>query len=181
MSTMKRVFIIAFLFLIPALARADDIWTYTGNSVSGESMGQNPLPPNPCGCALDGTITFASPMTGLTQTEQDVVAYSFTDGAYTFNQSNSTLGFSAFTVAGEPSFHAWFLEVSANGAVVFFSEKYDTYEATDAGIGGLYEQANPGIWTEVAPVGTPEPNTLILLGAGITALALTITLQKFRA
>jgi len=30
-------------------------------------------------------------------------------------------------------------------------------------------------------VSTPEPNTLILLGAGITALALTIALQKFRA
>src|ERR1700738_681044 len=102
MSTMKRVFIIAFLFLIPALARADDIWTYTGNSVSGESMGQNPLPPNPCGCALDGTITFASPMTGLTQTQQDVVAYSFTDGAYTFNQSNSTLGFNAYIAVGQP-------------------------------------------------------------------------------
>jgi hypothetical protein len=33
----------------------------------------------------------------------------------------------------------------------------------------------------VTPVSTPEPNTLILLGTAMGALALTITLQKFRA
>jgi hypothetical protein len=31
------------------------------------------------------------------------------------------------------------------------------------------------------PVSTPEPGALLLLGAGIAAMALTITLQKFRA
>jgi hypothetical protein len=61
---------------------------------------------------------------------------------------------------------------------VFFSEKYDTYESVDAGIGGLFEQANPGIWTEVAPVGTPEPGSLFLLVAGIAALGLAISLRN---
>jgi hypothetical protein len=109
----KRLALIVAMLFVPALVRADQVWTYTGNAVSGQSMGQTPLPVGSCGCALDGTITFASPMTGLTQTEQDVVAYSFTDGAYTFNQSNSTLGFSGYTAANQPSFQAWLLTVSA--------------------------------------------------------------------
>jgi hypothetical protein len=180
MATMKRVFTIALLFLIPALARADDIWTYTGNSVSGQSMGQSPLPPNACGCALSGTVDFAAPLV-LGQSDYPVLSFSFTDGAYTFDSSNATLGINPFGNSNLP-LDTWFVSVhSLDGSLVFFSQRYDNYEATDFGIGGLYVQANHGIWAEVAPVGIPEPNTLILLGAAMGALALTITLQKFRA
>jgi hypothetical protein len=166
----KLLLAILALAVLAGTASADtQTWTYTGNSVSGPSQGQNPLPPNPCGCALDGTITFASPMTGLTQTQQDVLSYSFTDGAYTFNQANSTLGFSAFTAANQPSFEEWFLEVTAlDGTLAFFSEGYDTYEATDSGIGGLYVQGNQGTWTD--SVATPEPGTLALLAVGLGLL-----------
>jgi PEP-CTERM motif len=43
------------------------------------------------------------------------------------------------------------------------------------GFGQVNVTDNPGVWTEVS---TPEPGSLLLLGAGITALALAISLQK---
>ena len=49
----------------------------------------------------------------------------------------------------------------------------------NGGLGQVYVTNNPGVWTEV--VSTPEPGSLLLLGAGITALALAISLQKHLA
>lgn len=46
----------------------------------------------------------------------------------------------------------------------------------NGGFGQVNVTNNPGVWAEV--VSTPEPGSLLLLGAGITALALAISLQK---
>jgi hypothetical protein len=46
----------------------------------------------------------------------------------------------------------------------------------NGGLGQVNVTNNPGVWTEV--VSTPEPSSLLLLGAGITALALAILLHK---
>ena len=45
----------------------------------------------------------------------------------------------------------------------------------NGGFGQVNVTDNPGVWTEVS---TPEPGSLLLLGAGITALALVISLLK---
>lgn len=158
---------LAFIMLsIPA--RADQVWTYTGNSISNDGFG-NPLPgANPCGCALDGTITFANPITGLLADDTDpILSFSFTDGAFTFNQTNSTLNLRG-GYAG--LFESWTLFVSSPNVGYFFSQKYDRGESADTGVGGLYEHGNPGIWSD--PVSTPEPATWLLLVTGLTFLLL---------
>jgi hypothetical protein len=52
----------------------------------------------------------------------------------------------------------------------------DVADNASGGFGQVNVTNNPGVWTEV--VSTPEPGSLLLLGAGITALALAISLQK---
>ncbi len=55
----------------------------------------------------------------------------------------------------------------------------DLVDNASGGFGQVNVTNNPGVWTEVGS--TPEPGSLLLLGAGITALALAISLQKHLA
>jgi uncharacterized protein (TIGR03382 family) len=156
-------------FMVAGSASADSTWVYTGNSVSAPSMGQNPLPPNICGCALDGTVTFANPL--VSGQPDPVLSYSFTDGAFTFNNTNSTIGIDPFTLNSQP-FATWFLNIQTlDGHTAFFSDRYDNFEATDTGIGGLYVQGNHGTWT-LETVGATEPATGLFVGLGLAVVAL---------
>jgi hypothetical protein len=153
------------LALLAGTANADSIWYYTGNSTSDPAV----TIPNPCNCALDGTITFADPITGLFTQIDPILSYSFTDGAFTFNNTNSTISLGPATPGDVGLFNSWTLSIQAlNGQFGFFSQRYDNFEATDSGSGGLYVQGNKGTWTD--PIGTPEPGTVLLLGIAIIGL-----------
>jgi hypothetical protein len=61
MATMKRVFIIAVLFLIPALAKADSVWTFDGELTDpGSWHGGFPQFNTHCNCDLDGVRSLFS-------------------------------------------------------------------------------------------------------------------------
>src|ERR1700738_3181638 len=68
MAIVKDVFIIVVLFLIPALAKADSVWTYQGNAVSAG-----------CPAELVHTCSGDGPMTGtvLLNDQDQVEAWSF--------------------------------------------------------------------------------------------------------
>jgi hypothetical protein len=78
---------------------------------------------------------------------------------------------------GNPPFTTWKLFLVGTSFDLFTGFEGSAFEATDSGP-SLFVQGNKGVWTESTPVGTPEPNTLILLGAGLTALALAMSLRN---
>jgi hypothetical protein len=171
---MKLAFAILVLLLTP-LAKADSVWTYQGNSTSDPDVGiigpTSFIPtPNPCNCALSGTL--------ILDAFNNPVGWSFTEGGFTLNNTDSILGLSINQlIPGEPLFSRWFIGII--GADFSFLSIYDgsNYEATDSGP-GLYVQGNKGSWTD--PIGTPEPSTIFLVGLAALGLGITTGSSMFR-
>jgi PEP-CTERM motif len=174
----QTILIVAMLFL-PVLAKADSVWTYQGNAVSapGFLSGDGPL---------TGTV--------LLNDNNQVEAWSFfaTSGGYisltNFNTTDASFNlFACASCAGTP-FKGWSISLDNFSATTFPGAVLNSSWNPDTGVGGDFVTNhagdlgevnvtnNPGVWTEV--VSTPEPGSLLLLGAGITALALAISLQK---
>jgi hypothetical protein len=188
MATLKRVFIIALLFLIPALARADSVWTFNGELTdSGSWRGGQPF--THCNCSLDGTVLFDD--------NYNVLAYSFTDGTHTLNNQNSTIVFPPLPAGGrefgtgEPfdsPLDVWSVDITGGDVVFHTNYNGPTQGAVSMNFSyvgntifgfGQPNSGPDGTWTEV--VSTLEPSSLISLLAGITALALAISVQKHSA
>src|ERR1700731_3988363 len=112
MGTMKRVFIIAFLSLIPVLAKADDItYTYTGPApadLSGSFTVATPLVAGPrVGFAGNAVFTSVPFDSGLNHWSIFVTStFSFTDGVDVWTPANSTLDGNVF-VNPDGSFAVW--------------------------------------------------------------------------
>ena len=160
---MKISLALLALLVFAGAASADTVLTYTGNAKS-DPLVQNP---NPCGCALDGTVTLAAiipSINGADEHEFTPLSYSFSVNGFTFTQNNSTASFLFSFINGQVDL--WHVQGSTPGGQFFISYSYDLFEATDSGP-NMYEQGNRGIWTAVT---TPEPGTLELLGAGLLAL-----------
>jgi hypothetical protein len=149
-------------------------WTYQGN-VNGIISGNE-------GYALSGTV--------LLNNNDQAVAWNFTTGTpgntVFFTNFNSTGTINPFASSGsQVPFTFWNIslvtptgDIDGDAAVLESNNGFDNVSDFNGGY-LVNEGGNPGVWTEV--VSTPEPNSLLLLGAGITALAMTIALQKFRA
>lgn len=158
---MKTLLVAALLLVSAGVASADSIWTYQGQSQNLYSM--NPfLQPeaNPCGCAMSGMVTLAN--------ENTATAWSFTVGQETFDNSNSIFG-GWFGFVDPRPFNAWYFSViGANDsfASFFLGSINDTFDEA----GGMFVGSHPGTWSEV--VATPEPSSLLLLGAGLLAAIL---------
>jgi PEP-CTERM motif len=181
----KRLAVIAVMIamlFIPMLAKADSVWTYQGNALSAPGF-----------LSGDGALTG----TVLLNSNDQVEAWSFSapNGPVplvlsNFNTINATFNlFNCTSCSGTP-FKGWSISMFvppppfSGLAGVDMSSFWnpDTGVGLDyvnnhnGGFGQVNVTDNPGVWTEV--VSTPEPGSLLLLGAGITALALAISLQK---
>jgi PEP-CTERM motif len=105
-----------------------------------------------------------------------------------FTQANSIGAVSAFGIFGHlgpyPPFEFFSFRFNSTSGVPanFYSSKtYDIGESFEGiGVGAVHggEEGSPGIWTEVATINTPEPGSLLLLGAGLAALGLIISRWK---
>jgi hypothetical protein len=177
----KRLAVIAAMLFIPVLAKADSVWTYQGNALSAPGFMSGET-------ALTGTV--------LLNSNDQVEAWSFSavnneelNPSVLTNFNTTNVSFNLFNCAscsGTP-FKGWSISMLVLGPGISGIQMYSVWNP-DTGVGidyvnnhnGGFGQVNvtnnPGVWTEV--VSTPEPGSLLLLGAGITALALAISLQK---
>jgi hypothetical protein len=183
MATMKRVFIITVLFLIPALVKADSVWTFDGELTDpGNWHPGFPQFNTHCNCDLDGVMVFDN--------NYNVLAYSWTDGTHTLNQNNSNMVFEN-NPRTDPNINpnpaplsTWSVSINAGDVLLHTNFDGPGQGATSVNFSfangqligwGQPNLGPPGTWTEVIP--TPEPGSLLLLGVGITALALIIPLR----
>jgi hypothetical protein len=161
----KRLALFVVMLFIPVVASADTVWTYTGNSFSDPHTG---IGPNPCLCALDGSVTLDAAGTP--------VAWSFTDGTHTLTNLNSS-GLINDNVSGSGSlpFSTWNIQLMDGGVMV--QSNFDgsiLFAHDNVAVNNmvfLEEQGNPGTWS------TPEPSSLGLLAIGL-ALGLTMLRKK---
>jgi hypothetical protein len=153
---MKIAMVVLALLLFAGAASADSIWTYAGNSQNGPNVTYPN--PNPCNCALSGSVTFNDSWQPL--------SWSFTDGLVTATNLNSTAAFNPFEYSG-PAFSTWRMLISGlDGNAIFLSQFYGSIgEATDSG-DNWFVQGNHGVWVD-GPVSTPEPGVGILLAIGV--------------
>jgi hypothetical protein len=181
----KRFILIAAMLFLPALAKADEITTYTYNN--------GPAPAN-----LSGSFTTSVPLTPGTVGGPElintgftnVLSWNFTDGVDTWTPANSTFDGGAF-VNPDGTFLDWnFTLVTAGGPAAFSQTAFGAFYNQDVTPLGDSFLANFNLFnkpmgsftvTDVDTVATPEPGALILLAAGLGALVLAFSLRNLAA
>jgi PEP-CTERM motif len=159
----KRLALIVAMLLIPALAKADTVWTYTGNIMHGVTQNATNAPGG-CGCALDGTFTLNA--AGV------ATSWDFTDGTHTLTTANSMANISLRPGIG--GFLNW--NINIFNSSWYFSSQFigSGFEATDSS--GVTHWGDPGCCfgflesnrgTLTESIATPEPGSLMLLTAGM--------------
>ena len=168
----------ALLFLIPTTSRADTVWTYTGNSINyagdfynpGPSGGPVPLgdiQPNPCNCALSGSVTLDA--------GGNPVAWNFSAAGVTWDTTNSSFVQLNDNIADQsPLFTLWNLQLvdTQGDTLATLFTTFSMLSARDSSSNGLTVFGDPGTWTD--PVSTPEPPTLAAV-----AIALALFVMMF--
>lgn len=167
---MKALLATLALALLATVASADSVWTYTGNASSDSAVSD----PNPCHCALSGTVVFDAAW--------NLISFDFTDGTH---ELASALGATGFfqpwlynPAPGQQGFNP-FVEWTwgiGDGTYGFGSRNYGSqYESSDWANGPsgqyLYVQGNQGTWVD-PPNSTPEPATALLVMLSLPLLAL---------
>jgi hypothetical protein len=168
MILMKRLALAAFLFLIPALAKADSVWTYQGNSIGSNPAGGE-------GFALTGTV--------LLNDSDQILGWNFSAGPDSFTNQNSTASiFDIFAGGSSQPFVFWDIMISLpfDGGPIHEGGFMQTIKTPTFALdhasdhdGSFQVDAadNPGKWTEL--ISTPEPSSFLML---LTGVGLTLAL-----
>ena len=154
-------------------ARADTIYTYTGNNFTDVAA-----PPYTTSDHISGFIDLAIPLgDNATNVNVSPVSFSFSDGVQTISSLQTTLGdvFNFFTNAvGDIS--SWNVFIMTEGRSEIQSQNLTTIGARDVVFdsgtlftAGASNIARPGAWTVST---TPLPATLPLFATGLGAMGL---------
>jgi PEP-CTERM motif len=180
---MKVLLAALALLLSAGMAKGDSIWEYSGNTIGDPGVGvldftqQKFIPtPNPCGCAIEGSLTLSN--AGVP------TLWGFTAGAVTLTNLNSTIELDDMAWVGNPNlFAGWMFEIAGQGVFISSSFTGSNFEATDGvtinGQSYQYVQGNHGVWSD-PPAATAEPGTLALIGVGLAGLLARKRLQVRR-
>jgi hypothetical protein len=168
-------------------ARADATYQYTGVPFTSWS-GDDSCSSGVGQCQITGTVTFANVLPdNLTviccSTNVTALSWSFTDGFYTLNQTNSqqffafttnssgvitgwNFGLGTHSACGTPAFDCYVIEgIDAFGENGDDSKDYFvTPSEADSSVDGT--------WELISVTGSmPEPSVLLLLGSGLIGIA----------
>jgi hypothetical protein len=170
-----------FVLTLVASARADAIYTYTGNPFTSCS--------GPCSGALSGSLTLAQALAANSTTSVqfpavpgygNVVTWSFTDGNFVWTPSNSPGVLATFTTGSSGQIVQWTL----NGGTATVGSNTFQWQSSNVGCaihmltcvdsstvnGTIFAKSTlPGSWTRTTTV--PEPSSVLLLALGLVALA----------
>jgi hypothetical protein len=164
---------VACSLLVVALcpgARADTVYTYTGNPFDQFSAGAA-CPPL---CSISVSFTLAEPLPDNLPflTLVSPLSFSFTDGSTTITQANQSFMAFGLGTDSQGNIGAWEVEVSSGSSPANFLElstssfKGDSDDSTCKGLPCTIDFAsivdNPGKWTSSTTV--PEPSSLLLFG-----------------
>ena len=166
------------VLLMPA--RADTVYSYTGNPFTTgvtQNSGLTPLPFGPftANDSVSGSFTVPTPFGPFEPLHVITpTSFSFTDGVDTITNLNSTLSsFQIRTASGH--IMDWDIFADSNNAFVDTSNIMGTggdegQETDNQGhFVGAENLDDPGTWTVSTTV--PEPSSLLLFGAGAIGLA----------
>jgi len=172
-----------FVLTLAASARADAIYTYTGNPFTSCS--------GPCSGALSGSLTLAQALAANSTTSvqfqavpgyANVLSWSFTDGSFVWKPSNSGSGFVAtFTTGASGQILQWTL----NGGTATVGSNTFQWQSSNVGCAihmltcedlstvnsTIFAKSTlPGSWTMTTTAS--EPSSMLLLALGLVALAM---------
>jgi len=156
--------------LISPLARADTVYTYTGNPF--ENFGPSnagTIPTGPPICSISGFMVLLSPIDFTDFRLVQVLSFSFTDQNTVLTSSNAD-GFISVAGDGFGNISQWVVDIGeATGPVQLETINFEGGSTDSSGApsqGFVFVAGNPGVWTSTT-VATPEPSVLTdIAGSG---------------
>ena len=156
--------------LISPLARADTVYTYTGNPF--ENFGPSnsgTIPTCPPICSISGFMVLASPIDFTDFRLVQVLSFNFTDQNTVLTSSNAD-GFISVAGDGFGNISQWVLDIGeGTGPVQLETINFEGGSTDSSGApsqGFVFVAGNPGVWTS-STVATPEPSVLTLQVLGL--------------
>ncbi len=156
----------------PALAEA--VYTYEGAPFTQFQGTDNPWTTSD---RVTGWFEVAQPLLSHSGQVYHVLAFSFTDGVYTYNSSNPNvtgLGFYNIQTDSSGRIYNWFLDFEIEQGNSYSGLGSSNYACCDAVIEGVNQEYNsarstgPGAWSLQAV--SPEPSSLVLFGSAAVGL-----------
>ena len=180
-ASLKVAAIIFAATLFASAGKADVTYTYTGHLFTGFTGGAA----CPTECQIAGSFTVTNPLpvssSGYLFGSTLPTSFSFTDGAFTFNNTNTTSSDFGFITDPTGKLIGWNMDWFIGTLAMFTSTGPSAIctagcSVTDIRNGdgsSAFNTNTPGTWSiPGGPTGVPEPSTMLLLAAGLAALAL---------
>ena len=184
---MRKSLLLALVLLAmaPAAVLADTTYSYVGTPFNGFHL--TACPPT---CRITGSFTVADPLApnlmGVNTNAFVPLSFSFTDGTTTWTPLDTAdSGFGVNTdSSGHITFYSIFADLLGGGDISIYYEGtgFTTQLFASNNIYSAFYDARDlsgGTWTESTTT-APEPSSLLLLGAGLFALA-GLTFKKSMA
>ena len=175
------IIFVAWLFLTTG-ARADTIYTYTGNDLLSVSNPPGPYTPMD---KITGTFVLSSPLPAnlpeFTDESALLVSWRLSDGVNTFTGTGPTLSTFGFATGPGGEIQLWCVDETTSDARISTESEFKfsgDYAFADDGEFGASNLDSAGVFSSGTTV--PEPGILSMMFAGLLALGLLVGVKRYR-